>query len=539
MVKFIKENYVSVLSMLMIVVAAVLGADCSFAMGEVTLTGNSGGFDTKAPEGTPDSVGLNTQHQGEGATASAAREAGLEVEEIDQIIANFRPFRFPLEWFITNKMNQQTAKSYEQTHYKSGATELEAVYAGSAVSGSGTFAQKNVRYTLPIANFESGAENIHEYDTVMVEGVAGYADDGATIDGNLILFIVKNDGVNIIGQAINPKSTALQIPQGAKLIVLGNACSESQMVVDPETYLPVADTLYLQKKIANIVMTDEWLEQARKVQFITKDVVNNGIYNHKRKCARSHWLGRQFKTQIKVADAKIGQELVYFERGILRQINMSYTFANGNITWDDLIALSKMMFTDNAANTSAVALCGKNAMQSLLQLAANVDVNRNLSYERVEEMGVSVHKWTDGFGTLEFIQDPTLNDIGYADAIVILDLANAVHYVKKMEVEVEQDLSKTGEAREAKRRIITTIDCVGLKGYNSVICLPASQAGKIATLGGVTINAVSSATIPTESLTHNQLVYLTAANGAFAAGTLIQYDSVTNTWSEYSGVVEA
>lgn len=542
---FFTSHKMGFLSLLLVAFATVLGADSSFAMAEVALAGegdgNGAGFSQEYTPGAEDTKGLETQHQGEGATAGAARAAGLEVEEIDQIIAKFRPFRFPLEWFITNRMTQQKATSYEQTHYRSGATVLEAV-TGEEFSSTGTFAKKNVAFSVNVDAFVSGVESIHEYDTIYVKDVMGYADDGETEDGGLFLFVTKKDEDSVRFAVINPPATVaaaggLKIPSGTKLVICGNACSESQMVVDPETYLPSSDTLFLQKKISNIVMTDEWLEQARKVTFVQKDVVDNGLYNHKRKCARSHWLGRQFMTTINVKDAKIGAEPVYFERGILRQVNMSYMHDGEDYNWNDLIAISKMMFTENAANTTAVGLCGKNAMQRLLRLAANVDVQRSLKYERNDEMGVSIHKWHDGFGTIEFMLDPTLDDIGYQDFIVILDLDNAVHYVKKIEAETSQDLKKTGEAREAQRRIIQTIDCVGLKGYNSMIVGPASAAARVRALGGVSLNIITSETLtgianPTEGM----VVYLTEVDGEYMAEEAYQYKG--GSWVIYEGTVE-
>ena len=540
---YFRSHKMGFLSLLLVAVAAALGADSSFAMAEVALAGEGdgtgAGFSQEYLPGQEDTKGLETQHQGEGATAGAARAAGLEVEEIDQLISKFRPFRFPLEWFITNRMQQHKATSYEQTHYRSGATILEAITAEDFVS-SGTFAKKNVAFSVTTDKFVSGVESIHEYDTIYVKDVTGYADDGTTEDGGLFLFVTKKDEDSVRFAVVNPPATGnVTIPSGSELVICGNACSESQMIVAPETYLPSSDTLYLQKKISNIVMTDEWLQQARKVKFVQKDVVDNGLYNHKRKCARSHWLGRQFMTTIDVKEANIGREPVYMERGILRQVNMSYMHDSDDYQWNDLIAISKMMFTENAANTTAVGLCGKNAMQRLLRLAANVDVQRSLKYERNDEMGVSIHKWHDGFGTIEFMLDPTLDDIGYQDFIVILDLDNAVHYVKKIEAETQQDLKKTGEAREAQRRIIQTIDCVGLKGYNSMIVGPAKAAAKVRALGGVSLNIITSESLSNiANPTDGMVVYLTADDGEYMADEAYKYVAASQTWEIYDGTVE-
>ena len=537
---FVKTHKMGLLSLLLVAFAAALGVDSSFAMAEVVPSGADGGFSADPVGGTPDTKSLETQYQGQAATAGEARQQGLEVEEIDQIVANFRPFRFPLEWFITNRMQQSSATSYEQSHYRSGATQLEAttLKATGSTNGptvAGPAAKKNVTVTYNVADLE-GAENIHEFDTVYVRDVTGFDNDGNE-EGGLLMFCVKADESTVKFQVINPPLTGtLSIPANKELTICGNACSESQMIVDPETYLPVKDTLFLQKKISNIVMTDDWLEQARKVKFITKDVVGNGIYNHKRKCARSHWLGRQYMTNIKVSDAKIGHEPVYFEKGILRQLNMSYTYAGNDITWNDLIALSQMQHTDNAANTNSVALCGKNAVQKLQMLFLNnVDMQKAVSYERIDEIGVDLYKWHDAFGTIDFIHDPTLNDIGYEDFIVVLDMDNAVHYVKKLEKETKQDLKTNGENREAERRIIQTIDCVGLKGYNSVLFGPAAKYDMITALG-TKLNASSAATLA-ETGTMGQIVYLTADTKGFRAGTPVIWNGTA--WVEYEGVIEA
>lgn len=536
-INLVRTHKMGFLSLLLVAFAAALGADSSFAMAEVVPSGADAGFSSDPVGGSEDTKGLDTQYQGQGATAGEARAQGLEVEEIDQIVANFRPFRFPLEWFITNRMQQASAKSYEQSHYRSGATPLE-VTVNVAPKVAGTFAKKNVTVTFEnpseaLDNYES----VHEFDTIYIRDVNGFEDDGTTEEGGLLLFVVKADESEIKCQVINPPASGtITIPTGCELTICGNACSESQMIVDPEAYLPVKDTLFLQKKISNIVMTDEWIEQARKVKFITKDVVGNGIYNHKRKCARSHWLGRKFMTNIKVSDAKIGHEPVYFEKGILRQLNMSYAYAGNEIQWNDLIALSQMQHTDNAANTNSVALCGKNAVQKLQMLFLNnVDMQKAVSYERIDEIGVDLYKWHDAFGTIDFIHDPTLNDIGYEDFIVVLDMDNAVHYVKKLEKETKQDLKKNGENREAERRIIQTIDCVGLKGYNSILFGPASKGSLIKSLG-ITIAVTSSATLPTSG-TAGQVIFLTADTAKFRKGELVTWNGTD--WVSYEGVVEA
>lgn len=542
MIKFLSTHKFSILSVLLVVAAAVLGADSSFAMA-VDIAGETDSNGDVTPEVQTadslreslqnDSLGLETQKQGGAATATDVRDAGLEAEDIDPNVAKFRPFRFPIEWYIANKCQQVKSKSYEHTHFRSGATELEDVLnVAQAGVGKKTF-------KIACANFLNGGAALTECSEVFVSGVDGYADDGKTVDGELTLYVAKNDDENITFVALNPASTDITIPVNTKFVVGATACSESQMKVAPEAFLPEADTLYLQKKIANVIITDEWKEQAKKVSFIVKDVLHNGLYNFKRKCARTHWLGRQKRIDQKIAELNGNIESVYFERGILRQIPMVYAYNGKSFTYDDFMAMTKLQFTKNSDNNYAVAFCGKNAIERIMKLANTANIQRAITFEDVQEMGISIHKWHDSFGVLEFVHDPTLDDIGYEDYIAIIDIANAVRYYKRNEQQATQDMKKTGESREAERTIISMIDCIGLKGYNAILVTPADKLDKALSLGGVStqVESAPEGLTSTESLDKTKLYYLGYALGSFAAGTIIEYKDTA--WTEFSGELEA
>lgn len=99
---------------------------------------------------------------------------------------------------------------------------------------------------------------------------------------------------------------------------------------------------------------------------------------------------------------------------------------------------------------------------------------------------------------------------------------------------MEQDLKTNGENREAKRRIITTIDCVGLKGYNSILFGPAAKGGLVKALG-IDVNASSKSELE-NSGTIGEVVYLLADSKGFAKGTLVTWNGAA--WVEYEGVIE-
>ena len=155
--------------MLLVIAATVLGADSCFAMAVDVATDGSGNVEVqdkeKLEEGlAADTSGLKTQQQGDAATATDARDKGLEAEDIDPYIAKFQPFKFPLEWYIANKCKQVKSTSYEHSHYRSGSTVLEDTYNGSGL----TFQKAAV--TLPCSDFAGNADSLTHSSTVHVPG---------------------------------------------------------------------------------------------------------------------------------------------------------------------------------------------------------------------------------------------------------------------------------------------------------------------------------------------------------------------------------
>lgn len=524
---FLKAHKAGILMILTMIVAVCLGADPSFAMAEVTVT-------DPAPTvpADKDDKNLDTQLNGQAATATHATATGFEQEEYEQAIALFRPFRFPLEYDLVKEAQQKKVETYHPIHYRSGSAVLETTTKAEITATGGTGVDDQI-VTLTSSNCND-IKLLKECTQVFVKGVAGYDPTGATEMGDLALYITKNDGTNVTAVILNPqKGTATEIPSGSTLVIGAVAASESQMVVSPDNFQPVAYEVYLQKKLANIVITDEWMRQARKAKFILTDIKNNALYNFKRKNARTHWLGS--KKRITVFVPNVGDEYVYFEEGILWQIPMSYSYAGSKISMTDMNAISKMQFTTNSANNSARCYCGKNAIERILNM--DMSVQRDFNVTDFEEAGIKIRRWTNNFGSMDFVHDPTLDDIGYEDFIVVLDIKNAVRYVKREQTEKVIDMSNGGGAgdnREAKRTVYSTIDCVALKGYNAILVGPEEQMSKVSTLN-LTSKAITSDKLPTEGLEDGMIVYLTENDGAHEAGSLLQYDLLTDSWKDFTG----
>jgi hypothetical protein len=578
LLNFIKTHKMSILPMLLVVCAVMLGADCGFAMAiegvdlaaEPNPSTNINPASDSNPEGRPDGEapqedeqGGKTQLQGKSATATDVRDAGIEAEDYDPDIVNFRKFRFPIEVYIANKCRPVKCSSYERSHFRVGSTDLDAIYGGADIAITGgsdasisinststkVYDKKEKTLTLPASLFEN-PECLTTCSTIYVSGVDGFdknAEGKEVTDGELALYVLDNpgDGGNIKFLVSNPPTEAassLTIGTGSVFMAGATACSESQIRVAPETFLPEKRTVYLQKMNMTCIITNEFEEQDKKVGHMTKDVLASAMFNFRRKCARTHWLGKMKRTDVKVKELGGNREACYESEGILRQIPMLYTHGDA-LTDDDMMAITSLMFTDNSATDSAVAFCGKREMKRIMKLVNSATHFKDVSKVEVNDYGIKVRKWTDNFGSLEFIYDPTLDDIRYQDFMVIVDLENAVRYYKRNEKDIKQDMSKSGESREATAHNKSIIDCVCLKGYNAVLVCPSTFALKASKLGGIEATFESVASLPTSPTAAQKAkrYYLTADDTAsgFQKGTVVEWSEDIDDWKEFEGLVRA
>ena len=585
MLKFLKTHKMGVLSSLLVIAAALLGADPGFAMAVDPVemapapnpSTNMEGYDaSNNPQGRPageeiqkDEQGGDTQLQGHAATATDVRDAGLEAEDYDKNVDEFRPFAFPIETYIARQCRPVRVHSPEHGHWRTGSTDLEAIFGGisnsgititagadTAATGSGQpklFTWSTKVLAIPVSAFDN-PECLTEFATVCVRGVAGYKADKAgnqIADGDMQLFVLNHKDTDeyIKFLVTNPPvdtttPQTVTIPVNASFMAMATAGSESQMHVAPETFLPEQFMVYLQKKITTCVITDAMEEQIKKVPHTKERILANAEYNFKRKCARSHWNGSLDKRQVWVDELK-SREYVYFENGILRQLNMLYTLSGNEMTDDDLLAITTLQFTENSMSDDATVFCGKKAMQRLIRLVNSADKYKDVGKVEVNDYGIKVRKYRDNFGTLDFVYDPTLNDIGYEEAMVVVDLKHATRPYMVNDKRTTRDMSKTGEAREAKEYNLVREDCVALNGFNSMLVIPSGMALNAANLGGIQASFVSVSALPTGSAltasAKQKKYYLTAddTTAGFSKGAVVEWDTELDGWAKFHGLVRA
>ena len=556
----------SVLSALLVAVAVLLGASSGFAMAVVDPVqeaaspnpstdinpydaGSNPGGRPAGEAAIPDEQGNNTQMPNNPSSATNLRDAGLLAEDYDEKTVEFRKFRFPEETIIARVCKPVKAKDYIHKHWVTGSTDLDAVYGGADISI--TYNSNNS--TIAIA--KSAIENyeiLTEYSDVVVEGVRGYAKDESgnqIADGELTLFVLNSDydgGSKIQFKVLNPPTasgTTVKIEANCLLHAMATACAESQMHVQSDAFIPVDEECYLQKKIETVVVTDRFEESETKMSWKTRNQLASAKENFKRKCARSHWNGRKYRHQEFVKETG-GREDIFHEKGILRQIPMLYTHG-AEMNDDDFLALTSLMFTINATNDHAYAFCGKKELQRIIKYANSSVKHKDVGKVEVNRFGIKIRNYEDNFGSLEFIWSQTLDDLGYTDFMAILDLDNAERPYLVNEKKTERDMSKTGEAREAKEYNLVRIDCVDLKGHNAVLACPSTVAAtKTAQLGiiGATFSAVSE--LPSgdghPTAAEKLLKYFLTADddtAGFKQYDIVEWDSDLSAWKLFEGIV--
>lgn len=584
MFKFLKTHKMSVLSALLVIAAALLGADLGFAMAvdpvdlapDANPSENLKPISEENPGGRPadetpqqDEQGFNTQMQGHAATATDVRDAGLEAEDYDADVDEFQKFKFPTETLIARKCRPVKVKSYVHGHYRTGSTDLTAVYTGESVTitagvnSAGVYTYADAVLLLPRSAFDN-VECLLEYSTVLLRKTAGYRKDeegNEVHDGEMVLYVLdhKDSNAKIRFKVLNPPiqkesgtegqpgyipATSVTIANDTKFVVLATAGTESQMHVAPETYLPVKSEAFLQKKISTAVITEEFEDQDKKVAWNKNKVLRNMETNFKRKCSRSHWAGTGKRVDVWVPEIN-GREAAYTELGVIRQIPMLYTYG-AEFNDDDLLAISTLMFTNNSVSDEADVACGKKALQRLIKYVNSTEKYRDIGKVEVSEFGIVIRRYRDNFGTLNFYWDQQLDDLGYEEYMFAIDWTHADRPYKVNDKSSTRDMSKTGEAREAKEYNLCRIDCVRLNGFNAVMIVPSNIALDAANTGGIQAEFVQTTTLADngtdvngDAISKAKKYYLTQdiASMGFSKGDVAEYDSELETWVHFEGLM--
>ena len=493
---------------------------------------NPEGNDRLSPGGKKDGQDLT----GSQASSTQLREGGLLDKEWDSEIVKFYPFKTPILSIVRRMAKTVNIKNWYVSHQRVGGETLDGQVTQKIVAGD--------TVEINSTNFSGSIRPFYKGTTVIVSGVAGYKEGSKTkTEGTLMLYVIEANGKKAVMQAVNgiPKNegdtrenldnmTCPEIPVGTTLLAASSAASESQLTITPENFQPREKSVYVQKKLLNIVFTDDY-EKVKKEQPITvADLKTDAIIKYNLRAERTYLMGIKSRFKAETGDGQI--EDVYTSEGIINQLTNTYAIGD-EYTLSDLIAISKLQFTEFSENDRCFAFCGKNAIERLENI--KLEGSHQNDFINHNEFDLSFKRFKDTFGSIDFIWAQTLDLMGMSDFMVIFDPKASRRYVKIGKREQTNDMSKGGgEVRDAKRWIHQEADSVALRGYNSILVGPASKINKIATESlGAIISAAKLPDTPTKGMKVALTKDYTKGETTYEAGTVYYYDG--SAWSVYAG----
>lgn len=488
--------------------------------------------DRLSPGGKKDGQDLT----GSQASSTQLREGGLLDKEWDSEIVKFYPFKTPILSIVRQMAKTVNIKNWSVSHQRVGGETLDGQVTQKIVAGD--------TVEINSTNFSGSIRPFYKGTTVIVSGVPGYKEGSKTkTEGTLMLYVIEANGKKAVMQAVNgiPKNegdtrenldnmTCPEIPVGTTLLAASSAASESQLTITPENFQPREKSVYVQKKLLNIVFTDDY-EKVKKEQPITvADLKTDAIIKYNLRAERTYLMGIKSRFKAETGDGQI--EDVYTSEGIINQLTNTYAIGD-EYTLSDLIAISKLQFTEFSENDRCFAFCGKNAIERLENI--KLEGSHQNDFINHNEFDLSFKRFKDTFGFLDFIWAQTLDLMGMSDFMVIFDPKASRRYVKIGKREQTNDMSKGGgEVRDAKRWIHQEADSVALRGYNSILVGPASKINKIATESlGAIISAAKLPATPAKGMKVALTKDYVNGETTYEAGTVYYYDG--SAWSVYAG----
>lgn len=488
--------------------------------------------DRLSPGGKKDGQDLT----GSQASSTQLREGGLLDKEWDSEIVKFYPFKTPILSIVRRMAKTVNIKNWSVSHQRVGGETLDGQVTQKIVAGD--------TVEINSTNFSGSIRPFYKGTTVIVSGVPGYKEGSKTkTEGTLMLYVIEANGKKAVMQAVNgiPKNegdtrenldnmTCPEIPVGTTLLAASSAASESQLTITPENFQPREKSVYVQKKLLNIVFTDDY-EKVKKEQPITvADLKTDAIIKYNLRAERTYLMGIKSRFKAETGDGQI--EDVYTSEGIINQLTNTYAIGD-EYTLSDLIAISKLQFTEFSENDRCFAFCGKNAIERLENI--KLEGSHQNDFINHNEFDLSFKRFKDTFGSLDFIWAQTLDLMGMSDFMVIFDPKASRRYVKIGKREQTNDMSKGGgEVRDAKRWIHQEADSVALRGYNSILVGPASKINKIATESlGAIISAAELPATPAKGMKVALTKDYVNGETTYEAGTVYYYDG--SAWSIYAG----
>ena len=452
MKKFIVETFVSVLkakgfwaavAFLVLVYMLFTGSDDGMLMAVSLVTGIDGGKHVVNGPLTTDAV--------------AESGNGMLLNEIDKQIVKIRPMATPIDQLSRcagSKASGSMVVDYYNVDTKETKCTLVSTYTEPMDDEVSETAARAVLNT-------SNNEVFDVSDTILVAGVKGYEEDGATVsNNNLVLYVVSKTEDGQLGvMAVNGKKIGYvdccvpTIFSGETLIRMGRAATELDVQSPQFEALP-------KKAQNNCQIFKMQIEQSTLQKIANKEVGWNmsdqeeaAIYDMRLSMEKSFLFG----VKRKVYDFK-KKENVLFTGGIWYQAGKDFEL---DITKkeDAVIDMMRNAFTGNAGSKRKILVGGSKLIGELNKL----DYHRVVSgSETTTKWGIDFTEISSKFGRLYILLSEVFDDCGMEDSGLIIDPEYIQKYSHLPFGTEALDLKSAG-VRNTDALVITEASCLVLR----------------------------------------------------------------------------
>ena len=489
---------------------------------------------TRSTTVAPGTGGLATQQPGAATTVGNAAEAGgmggdgLIQHSVDEQIMKWRGDLTPLSTLAAMTRTVEVSSPIVD-HYMMDEPRHTIHTAGATEATTGN--------TLVLNLVAEDADIPRTYQLLIVMGVNGYDGENETPGRPLQLYVTGRDtatGMPIVRATHGNKKTKTDawgtipaIPAGSSIKVLANAVSETRKWVDPDSSIPEPDSLYLQKRVVNRIVSDYFDAQEKRIPYDSAMQAELILTKFKIEGNLNMWASQE--TSVKVDEGQRGTQTVYTTQGVRWQFKRVLQMS-GEWTYERVIAMMKMYYTGQDVPSSCIMLCGKNFLENIQCIDFSKHPEANLEAHRNEKLGWATTLLHTVFGDAELKREPTLDELGWSNCAALIGEDRLVRYVYK----AEQSFSEDVEGHEAKREGTIIWDGVALKGYchmwidGESTTAKATSGVETATLWEDGKNAP--ATGAEKSVIYALLVDCPSIDADAVAGTYWQWDG--SKWNE-------
>ena len=395
-------------------------------------------------------------------TTDITREASpsLLLNEIDQQIVKIRPMATPIDQLSRyggSKHAGSRIVDYYNVDTKPTTTSLTDDYDEPTTMAPNA---SNV-ITLETDNDEM----FDTSDTILVQGVRGYEDDGTTLSAEeLILYVVSRDdtsGLRVM--AVNGKkigSVTNCVPSimgGTPLIRMGRAASELDVMSPQFEALPRKEQNYCQ--IFKMQVEQSTLQKLsnKEVNWTMSDQEEAAIYDMRLGMEKSFLFG----VKRRVWDPT-KKEHIYLTGGIWHQAGKTFSYTE-QLDAAQVVELMREAFTGNKGSKRKVLIGGSR----LIGMLSKLDYTRVVtSNEKVSKWGIDFTEVHSKFGTLYIMLSEVFDECGMAESGLVIDPEYLQKYSHVPFSSESLNLKSSG-LRNTDALVLTEVSCLVLRYPNA------------------------------------------------------------------------